>query len=170
MYLSYTRQNSTLIIILYTMWYAFWFLCDYSFFIGLCYVIYCFFVCVSECWSMYLCEFDHECVRIRTSKCVFNGVLAFVVVLLMCLNRLTEIPSIVGTTSDVQLHRHRQHRSLKNGWISHLSPQQQRHDQKQGQTESKQKQQHTKTTTDNHNAKWIHYNIKSIKLTNCMLL
>ena len=64
---------------------------------------------------MYLCEFQYECVRIRTRKCVFTAGLAIVIVLLMCLARLMETRSIAGITSDVQLNRHRKPRSLKNG-------------------------------------------------------
>ena len=53
---------------------------DKEFFFVLCHLIVCFFVCVIECWSMYLCKFHYECVRIHTSNCAHIGVLAFIVV------------------------------------------------------------------------------------------
>ena len=72
-----------------------------------------FFVCVIQCWSMYLCKFHYECVRIHTSNCAHIGVLAFIVV-------TTHFFFTRLNTSDTQqeterLHRHRQRQPPKNG-------------------------------------------------------
>ena len=117
MYFSSTRHSLTFIII----WNVY---CFFNFFFGICFIIKCLFLCVTECWSMYLCDFHYECVRIRTPNCAFFAVLAFLSVILICLARRT----LASITSDAKLHRHRHRRPLKNGWISHFTRQQQQRD------------------------------------------
>ena len=79
-------------------------------FYGLGNVFMCFLFYVIECWRMYLCEFNYECVRIHTSNCAYIGVLSFLAVIAMLLIRLISSYSQQETE---RLHRHRQ--PLKNG-------------------------------------------------------
>ena len=111
MYLPYTRQNPTLIMIISTMWNALWFLCKNYYLFGVIYIIMCFCLCITECWRMYLCEFQYECVRIRARNCAIFGVFAISTVVKICLVRLSEI----RMTSDAQQENQHRRRPLKNG-------------------------------------------------------
>ena len=111
MYLSYTTQKPTFIMILFTMWNAFWFICKNYYFFGLLYIMMCFYFCITECWKMYLCEFHYECVLIRARNCAIFGMFAITTVVIICLVRLTEN----RMTSDAQQENQHRHRPLKSG-------------------------------------------------------
>ena len=81
-------------------------------FYGLCNVFLCFLFYVFECWRMYLCQLNFECVRIHTSNCAYIGVLTFLAVLAMCVIWLITSYSQQETE---RLHRPRQRQPLKNG-------------------------------------------------------
>ena len=104
MYFYSTRHSLTFII----FWNVF---CFCYFIFGICFIIKCLFLCVDEFWSMYLCDFDYECVRIRTPNCASYAVFAFLSVILICFARRT----LASIRSDAQLDRHRHLRPLKNG-------------------------------------------------------
>ena len=118
MYRPYTRQNSILITILFKMWNVVWFVTQNYLMFALCYTIFCFLLCVNECFGMYLCEFQYKCVRIRTENCKTHVFFASLTVITVGLTRLLEIRHnryLATITSDAQLHRHRQRVPLKNG-------------------------------------------------------